>query len=187
MVYQGGENTRVAQSKTPAQITVVTSNISFGHDNNNRISGGKQGLWRSRVHGNRGAQSPEIQLHRKAHSSWLTILISPLIHQIPHYVELLPGTLVSSSHTHIHTQYHRPWEAARPAMKEVHWGVKVEAAMLLLHMHVQVQKLHVCRWQQDRKYFVLLKIGKIILHTPFSFLFHFQEETRRFQNEFVFF
>lgn len=41
MVYQGGENTQVLQSKTPAQITVVTSNISFGHDNNNHISGGK--------------------------------------------------------------------------------------------------------------------------------------------------
>lgn len=32
-------------------------------------------------------------LRKKTHSSWLTILISPLIHQIPHYVELLPGTL----------------------------------------------------------------------------------------------
>lgn len=38
MVYQGGENIWVQQSKTPAQITVVTSNISFGHDNNNHSS-----------------------------------------------------------------------------------------------------------------------------------------------------
>lgn len=113
MVYQGGENTRVLQSKTSAQITVVTSNSSFGHDNNNRISGGKQGLWHSRVHGNREAQSPEIQLHRKAHSSWLTILISPLIHKLLHYVELWPGTLNSLTHsTHTHMV------AARPAMKE---------------------------------------------------------------------
>lgn len=52
-----------------------------------------------------------------------------LIHQTPHYVELLPGTLMSPSHTHI--QYHRRWEAARPAMKEGHSRVKAEVAMLL--------------------------------------------------------
>lgn len=46
-----------------------------------------------------GHRALKYKLRRKAHSSWLTILISSLIHQIPHYVELLPGTLGSPSHT----------------------------------------------------------------------------------------
>lgn len=40
-----------------------------------------------------------LKLQKKPHSSRLTILISPFIHQIPHYVELLPGTLISLSKT----------------------------------------------------------------------------------------
>lgn len=88
-----------------------------------------------------GHRALKYKLRRKAHSSWLTILISPLIHQIPHYVELLPGTLGSPSHT----QYHRAWEAARPAMKEGHRRVRAVATMLVLHMHVQRENLHICR------------------------------------------
>lgn len=48
--------------------------------------------------------SPPKKEKKKAHSSRLTILISPLIHQIPHYVGLLPGTLMSLSPSHTHTQ-----------------------------------------------------------------------------------
>lgn len=50
----------------------------------------------------RGAQSPEIQLHRKAHSSWLTILIPPSFIRSP--------TMWSCCHgpsSLPHTEYHR--------------------------------------------------------------------------------
>lgn len=133
-MYRGGENTRVLQSKTSAQITVVTSNISFGHDNNNRSPRGKRGPVTLTEHGNRGAQSPETQFLRQAHSSWLTILISPFIHQIPHYVELLPGCFSPS----------QTGPGKQPDLQggSITGRSKVEVALILLHVQ-NTKKLHV--------------------------------------------
>lgn len=71
-----------------------------------------------------GHRALKYNSQKEAHSSWLTILISPLLQQISHYVELLPGTLICPSRT----QCHRPWDGARSAVKEGHRRVK--AAML---------------------------------------------------------
>lgn len=96
--------------------------------------GGKRGPVTLTEHGNRGAQSPETQFLRQAHSSWLTILISPFIHQIPHYVELLPGCFSPS----------QTGPGKQPDLQggSITGRSKVEVALILLH--VQNTKTTAC-------------------------------------------
>lgn len=72
--------------QTSPLVTIITTSL-----------GGKQGLQRSGVHGNKRGTEPWNTTPQK--SSWLTVdHFNPLlIHQIPHYGKLMPWTLMSPS------------------------------------------------------------------------------------------
>lgn len=72
--------------QTSPLVTIITASL-----------GGKQGLQRSGVHGNKRGTEPWNTTPQK--SSWLTVdHFNPLlIHQIPHYGKLMPWTLIAPS------------------------------------------------------------------------------------------
>lgn len=77
---------------------------------------------------------------KKTHSSWLTILISPLIHQIPQYVELLPGTLISPPFYTVP----QTLGSSQTCNEGGRWTVRAEAAMLLLYTSHGLNKGDFC-------------------------------------------
>lgn len=127
MVYRGGENTERRRPKPQLKWLLLHQTSPLVTIIITAAPGENEACDASECMETERHRALEYNSTNKAHSLWLTILISPsLFIRSPAMWSCCQGPPSIPL-----TQHHRPWEAARPATKERQWRVKPEAALLL--------------------------------------------------------